>query len=72
MACRQLIGLRDRVEYSEQDPASLRDPETGDRAQYQLYEIIYASGDRAGVAGKEEGAIWRKSAIRDGILEGEE
>ena len=69
MACRQLIGLRDRVEYCEEGHASLRDPETGDRDQYQLYEILYATGDRAGVAGKEAGAKWRQSAIRDGILE---
>ncbi len=69
MARRQLIGLRDRVEYCEQGHASLRDPETGDRDQYQLYEILYASGERAGVAGKEDGAKWRQSAIRDGVLE---
>ena len=69
MACRQLIGLRDRVEYCEQDHADLRDPETGDREQYQLYEILYANGDRAGVAGKEDGARWRRSAIRDGVLD---
>ncbi|NIM47644.1 MAG: hypothetical protein GTO22_00005, partial [Gemmatimonadales bacterium] len=62
MARRQLIGLRDRVEYCEQGHASLRDPETGDRDQYQLYEILYATGDRAGVAGKEDGAKWRQAA----------
>jgi hypothetical protein len=69
MARRQLIGLRDRVEHCEEGHPSLRDPETGDRDQYQLYEILYATGDRAGVAGKENGAKWRQSAIRDGILE---
>jgi carbon monoxide dehydrogenase subunit G len=69
MACRQLIGLRSRIEYWEEGHASLRDPETGDRDQYQLYEILYASGDRAGVAGKEAGAKWRQSAIRAGMLE---
>jgi hypothetical protein len=69
MARRQLIGLRDRVEYCEEGFASLRDPETGDRDQYQLYEILYATGDRAGVADKEDGAKWRQSAIRDGMLE---
>ncbi|MDH3199883.1 MAG: hypothetical protein OEM15_03215 [Myxococcales bacterium] len=36
MACRQLIGLRARVEYCEENRAALRDPETGDRDQYQL------------------------------------
>ena len=69
MACRQLTGLRNRVEYCEEDQSSLRDPETGDRDQYQLYEILYAGSDRAGVAGKEDGARWRQSAIRDGVLE---
>jgi len=69
MACRQLINLRDRVESCEAAHAGLRDPETGDRDQYQLYEIVYASGDHAGVAGKEEGTRWRRSAVRDGVLE---
>jgi hypothetical protein len=69
MAWRQLIGLRDRIEYCGEGQASLKDPETGDRDQYQLYEILYANGDRAGVAGKEGGAKWRQSAIRDGMLE---
>jgi hypothetical protein len=68
MACRQLIGLRNRVEYCEQNPTTLKDPETGDRAQYQLYEIRYASGDGAGIAGKEEGARWHRAAIEDGVL----
>ncbi len=73
MACRQLIGLRDRVEYHEEAKPSPRDPETGDRDQYQLYEILYATGDGAGVAGGEEdGAKWRQAAIRDGVLEAEE
>jgi hypothetical protein len=69
MARGQLIGVRDRVEYCERGQGSQRDPETGDRDQYQLYEILYASGDRAGVAGNESGAKWRQSAIRDGLLE---
>jgi hypothetical protein len=72
MACRQLMGIRDRVEHCEQGHASPRDPETGARDQYQLYEIIYAGGDGAGVAGKESGPKWRQSAIRDGVLEGGE
>jgi hypothetical protein len=71
MARRQLTGLRDRIEHGEKDQASLRDAETGDRDQYQLYEILYANGDRAGVAGKENGAKARQSAIRDGILKEE-
>lgn len=68
MASRQLIGLRNRVEHCERNPTALVDPETGDRAQYQLYEILYASGERAGVEGEEEGARWRRAAIDDGVL----
>ncbi|UCD23103.1 MAG: SRPBCC family protein [Gemmatimonadota bacterium] len=72
MACRQLMGLRKRVQYCEQDHPSPRDPETGARDQYQLYEIIYADGGVAGVTGKEGGAKWRQSAMRDGVIkEGE-
>ena len=58
----------DRVEYCEKSDETPRDPETGDRDQYQLYEVLYAAGDRAGVAGKEEGARSRQSAIRDDVL----
>lgn len=68
MASRQLIGIRDRVEKREAAQASLRDPETGDRDQYQLYEILYAAGDSAGVSGKEQARKWRQTAIEDGIL----
>lgn len=68
MARRQLVGLRDRVEHCERNPTTPKDPETGDRGQYQLYEICYASGESAGVQGKEEGARWRRAAIKDGVL----
>lgn len=68
MACRQLVGLRDRVEYCEQHPADPRDAETGDREQYQLYQILYARGGSAGVHGKERGPHWRKVAVEDRIL----
>jgi hypothetical protein len=46
----------------------VKDPETGDRAQYQLYEICYAAGESAGVRGEEEGGRWREAAIEDGVL----
>lgn len=70
MASRQLIGIRERAESCEADPDVVPDPETGERDQYQLYEVLYAAGGRAGVAGKESGARWRESAMKDGILEG--
>ena len=63
MASRQLVGLRDRVEAFERDPDTIRDPENGDRAQYQLYEIAYASGESAGVGGKEGAARWRRGPM---------
>ncbi len=69
MACRQLIGLRNRVEYLEGHGAEPRDPEIGNRAQYQLYEILYADGSSAGSPGKERGAKWRRAAIADGVIE---
>jgi hypothetical protein len=69
MAVRQLIGLRDRVEYCAKNRDSIKDPETGDRDQYQFYEILYANGGSAGVRGKESGTRWREAAMRDGVLE---
>lgn len=68
MATRQLIGIRHRVEYGEANLESPRDPETGMRDQYQAYEVLYASGERAGIEGKDDAAQWRQSAIEDGIL----
>ena len=62
MACRQLLGIRERVEA----PAA-PGIETGERDQYQLYEVVYASGGRAGVTGEEEGARWRRAAIDAGL-----
>lgn len=72
MACRQLFGIKNRVErcgVGTTDPAK---PETGARDQYQLYEVIYASGEVAGVRGKELAATWRRTAIEDGVLPAEE
>jgi hypothetical protein len=42
--------------------------ETGATDQYQLYEVIYASGERAGVPGKELAAHWRETALEDGVI----
>jgi len=72
MARRQLIGLRERIEGFEAGHASPGDPESGARDQYQLYEVLYAAGESAGVAGKEDGARWRESAIEEGVLHGRE
>ncbi len=69
MARRQLLGIRDRVELGSERRSTSRATETGSGDQYQSYEVIYAGGESAGVAGKEHAARWRESAIEDGILE---
>lgn len=68
MARRQLLGIRQRVESYGARRADPADPETGARDQYQLYEVIYASGERAGRRGKEHAEYWRQAAIEDGLL----
>jgi hypothetical protein len=70
MACRQLKNLKARIERygdrTEDDAA----PETGARDQYQLYHVIYASGEEAGVPGKEDAASVRRAAEEDGVVGG--
>jgi hypothetical protein len=68
MATRQLLGIRERAELYGMRTADPEHPETGARDQYQLYEVIYADGTRAGVPGKELAARWRQTAIEDGII----
>jgi hypothetical protein len=69
MAIRQLIGIRTRVERYGTRTTAPEDPETGERDQYQLYEVIYASGETAGVKGKEHAVRWRQTAIEDGVFQ---
>jgi hypothetical protein len=68
MARRQLLGIRERVERHGARRAAAEDPETGARDQYQLYEVLYASGETAGVPGRESGRAWRKRAMKDGFI----
>ena len=68
MAIRQLLGIRERAERYGARAIDPEIPETGARDQYQLYETIYASGESAGVRGKELAAHWRRGAIEDGLL----
>ncbi|NNG17698.1 MAG: hypothetical protein HKM89_14575 [Gemmatimonadales bacterium] len=68
MASRQLLGIQRRIERYEARHDNPEVPETGARDQYQLYEVIYASGESAGVTGKEHAADWRQTAIEDGVL----
>jgi hypothetical protein len=68
MAIRQLQGIKARTEVlgaRAHDPAAL---ETGDRDQFQLYETIWNSGERAGIAGREKAALWRQNAEAAGVV----
>lgn len=67
MARRQLIGIRDRVESYGARTANPEEPESSARDRYQLYEVIYTSGEQAGVPGKELARRWRGAAIADGF-----
>lgn len=69
MAIRQLHGIRGRIERYGARTSAPENPETGARDQYQLYEVIYASGDSAGAKGKEHAGRWRQAAVRDGVLQ---
>jgi hypothetical protein len=68
MAIRQLQGIRLRAEAFGSRPADPATPETGDRDQFQLYEAIWSTGERAGVAGREMAASWRQAAIAAGVV----
>ena len=70
MACRQLLNLKRRAEWygSRAEDPFVR--ETGRRDQYQVYEVIYASGERAGAARREGARRQRRYAVRDGIVTG--
>jgi hypothetical protein len=68
MAIRQLRGIRDRAEQYGARGSNPDAPETGARDQYQLYEVIFASGDSAGVAAKEAAGRWRQYVLEEGIV----
>ena len=68
MARKQLIGIRERVEHYGLRSKNPDEPETGATDQYQLYEVIYVTGERAGVSGKELAERWRQTAIEDGLI----
>ena len=60
-----LLGPLERFGIRDADPER---PETGAPNQYQYYHAIYASGDQAGVPGREDAARWRRTAIEDGVI----
>ena len=69
MARRQLVGIKERAErYGDRQRDDDR-PETGARDQHQLYQVIYASGEEAGAAGRRDAVPWRRAAVTDGVLE---
>ena len=68
MARQQLLGVKARVEMYGTRGHDPQRPETGARDQFQVYEVILASGDRAGLRGRESGPKWRAAAIADGAL----
>jgi hypothetical protein len=70
MAIRQLTGIAKRAEVHGARRSNPKQPETGRRDQYQLYETIYASGEHAGRPGKEAARQWRHAAIEAGLVPG--
>ncbi len=68
MARCQLLGIKERVESYGPRTVDSGHPENGSVDQYQLYEVIYASGKGAGVPGHEKASYWRQMAIEDKIL----
>ena len=62
MAIGQLQGIRARAEAFGARSADPDAPETRDRDQFQLYETIWKSGERAGTPGREKAALWRQAA----------
>ncbi len=68
MARRQLLGLKQRIEAYGVRSADAEHPENGRRDQYQFYEVIYASGETAGVPGQEMASVWRRLAIQDKVI----
>lgn len=68
MAVRQLRGLRERAEQHGARTSDPARPETGARDQFQRYEVVYASGECAGVPGKEQAQGWRRAAEEAGCI----
>lgn len=68
MARQQLLGIKERVETYGVRTADPENPENGSPDQYQFYEVIYASGQTAGVPGREKASFWRQMAIQDKVL----
>ena len=68
MARKQLLGIKERAEQYGSRTSDPESEETRQRDQYQYYEVIFASGEKAGVPGKEKAEKWHQHAIEDGVL----
>jgi hypothetical protein len=68
MAIRQLRTLRERAERYGARTENPEAPETGERDQYQLHHVIYASGEEAGVPGVENAREARGWATEAGVV----
>ena len=69
MAIRQLKQLKRRIEAFGDRAEDPERPETGDRDQFQHYETIFVSGERAGTPGTQGTETWRRAAIEAGLIE---
>jgi len=63
MATRQLIGFKRSAETWGRRTVDPQAPETGGRAQYQLYQVVYSSGEWAGSYGREQARRWHRLGI---------
>ena len=68
MALRQLRNLKDRMERYGVRTEDEGNSETGQRDQYQLHHVIFASGEEAGVPGVENARKAREWAEADGAV----
>lgn len=68
MALPQLRNLKDRAERHGVRAEEPENAETGERDQYQVNHVIYASGEEAGVPGREAARESRSSAAADGVV----
>ena len=59
-----LVAIPVEVERHGARTGNPDEPETGARDQYQAYEVVYASGERAGVPGREDAGRWHRAAAR--------
>ena len=69
MARRQLLGIQERAERYGARTSDPDHPETGARDQYQGYEVVYASGERAGTPWKELAERWHRAAVKAGLTD---